>query len=349
MSQVIVSDPFGAAGDPAFPTLAMALDPAEVRHRFKRRMPRLAGDDGLVYPLAIRVTRYTRGRRCVIEYDVEITRPHHQPTMTTLIGKVRAGRYGNEDHRRLDAFWQAGFESTSADGISVPEPIATVGRFQMWLQRKAPGVPATDLLTGPDGPALALRIAQAAHKIHHAGVGTDRRHSMGDELRILHKRLPEVVREEPRWDERVNAILNECDRLGHATRELPVRGIHRDFYADQVIVDGDRLHVIDFDLYCQGSPALDIGNFIGHVTEQSLRSEGSPSSLAGVEQAMEDRFTELAGEAARLVVRSYATLTLARHIYLSRCFPERRPFTERLMDLVEERLQTLLRSTSTHV
>jgi hypothetical protein len=219
----------------------------------------------------------------------------------------------------------------------------------MWLQRKAPGVPATDLLTGPDGPALALRIAQAAHKIHHAGVGTDRRHSMGDELRILHKRLPEVVREEPRWDERVNAILSQCDRLGHATRELPVGGIHRDFYADQVIVDGDRLHVIDFDLYCQGSPALDIGNFIGHVTEQSLRSEGSPSSLAGVEQAMEDRFTELAGEVARLVVRSYATLTLARHIYLSRCFPERRPFTERLMDLVEERLQRLLRSTSTHV
>jgi hypothetical protein len=349
MSQVMVSDPFDAASDPSLPTLAMALDPAEVRHRFKRRIPRLAGENGLVYPLAIRVIRYKPGRRCMIEYDVEIVRPHYQSTVTTLIGKVRAGRYGNEDYRLLDAFWHAGFESTSADGISVPEPIATIGRFQMWLQRKVPGIPATDLLTGTDGPALAGRIAQAANKIHQACVSTERRHGMDDELGILHKRLAEVVLKKPRWAERIHRILDDCDRLGRATLELPARGIHRDFYADQVIVDSERLHLIDFDLYCQGSPALDIGNFVGHVTEQSLRSEGSPSSLAHVEQAIEERFIELAGEPVRPAVRSYATLTLARHIYLSRGFPERRPFTEALMDVVEEQLQACSRSVSGQV
>jgi hypothetical protein len=31
-------------------------------------------------------------------------------------------------------------------------------------------------------------------------------------------------------------------------------------------------------------------------------------------------------------------LTLARHIYLSTLFPERRPFTIRLLELVEEHL-----------
>src|SRR5437773_3836244 len=30
--------------------------------------------------------------------------------------------------------------------------------------------------------------------------------------------------------------------------------------------------LLDFDLYCQGDPALDIGNFVGHLTEQSLRT-----------------------------------------------------------------------------
>src|SRR2546426_9353652 len=46
-----------------------------------------------------------------------------------------------------------------------------------------------------------------------------------------------------------------------------------------VIVNGERLFLLDFDLYCEGDPALDIGNFLGHITEQSLRSEEHTSEL----------------------------------------------------------------------
>jgi hypothetical protein len=338
VSDVTVSDPFEAAGDPAFPALARALDPAEVEHQFKRRLPRLAGPEGLVYPRAIRVTRYKPGRRCLVEYDVEIRRPNRAPEAATLIGKARAGRYGKADYRVLEAFWRAGFQGDSPDGIAVAEPISTVAKFRMWLQRKVPGIPAPELLAGQDGVALARRIAEAAHKVHRAGVPPKRSHSMDDELRILHTCLAAVSEVEPRWAERIGRLSEACDRLGAATPELPPRGIHRDFYADQVIVDGDRLYLIDFDVYCLGSPALDIGNFLGHITEQSLRTLGSPDALADVEHALEERFVELAGETSRPVVRSYATLTLARHVYLSTCFLERHPFTGPLLGLVEERL-----------
>jgi hypothetical protein len=56
------------------------------------------------------------------------------------------------------------------------------------------------------------------------------------------------------------------------------------------------------------------------------------------ERALEDRFVELAGEGARSAVRTYATLTVARHVYLSTTFPERRPFTRALLELCEDRL-----------
>jgi hypothetical protein len=111
-----------------------------------------------------------------------------------------------------------------------------------------------------------------------------------------------------------------------------------------VIVDGERLYLIDFDLYCLGSPALDIGNFLGHITEQSLRTLGSAEALVDVERALEERFIELAGAAVRPAVRSYATLTLARHVYLSTRFPERRAFSEPLLELVEERLGLAVRA-----
>ena len=333
-----VLDPFGVAADPAMPSLALALYPLEVQRQFADRLPRLTGEHGLVHLQAIRVTRYKPERRCLIEYDVEVEQPNIPPEALTLIGKVRRRRFGKSGYRLLDSFWNAGFASDSKDGISVPEPIGTVSKFRMWLQRKVPGRPATDLLAGPGGEALARRIAEAAHKLHQAGVATERRHTMADELRILHECLPTVAQGEPRWAGRIERLLAACDRLGGATPESARRGIHRDFYADQVIVDGERFYLIDFDEYCEGDPALDIGNFVGAITEQSLRALSDPGALVDVERAMEERFVELSGEATHPVVRAYAALTLVRQVYISTLFSERRPFTGNLLELCEERL-----------
>ena len=327
-----VVDPFCAADDPEMPSIATALDPDEAQRQFEHRLGHLAGEDGSFQLREIRVARYKPGRRCVIEYDLE------RPEAMTLLGKVRVRRFGKSGYRLLSAFWDAGFDADALDGISVPEPVGTVSRFRMWLQRKVPGQAATELLATPGGVDLARRIAEAAHKVHRAGVPTERRHTMADELRILHERLPAVGRAEPQWADRIERLLEACDRLGAATPEPKPCGIHRDFYADQVLVDGSRLHLIDFDLYCEGDPALDIGNFMGHLTEQSLRTLGDPEALAHVEGALEERFVELSGERTRSTIHTYKLLTLTRHIHLSKLFPERRPYTESLLELSEERL-----------
>jgi hypothetical protein len=335
---ILVVDPFGVPGDVAMPSLARALDPVEAQREFGRGLPRLAGPQGYVHVRGIRVTRYKPERRCLIEYDVDVERRAHPPAALTLIGKVRRRRSGKSGYRLLAALWDAGFRTDNPEGISVPEPIAAVAAFRMWLQRKVPGRQATELLAAPGGVALAGRIAEAAHALHRARVPAERRHTMADELRLLHEVLPIVAQAESRWAGRIERLLDACDRLGRATPQPTPRGIHRDFYADQVIVDGERLYLIDFDLYCEGDPALDIGNFLGAITEQSLRILGDPGALAGLEREMEERFVELAGEATRAAVRAYATLTLVRQVYLSTLFPERRRFTGSLLELCEERL-----------
>ena len=340
VADVALIDPLGVTNDPAMSSLAAALDPAEVRRRFRGRLRPLTGENGLPHLRTIRVTRYKPGRRCVIEYDLEVERLDAAPEMVTLIGKVRRLRSGKSGYRLLSALWDAGFGSDSADGITVAEPIGVVPEFRMWLQRKVQGQVATDLLAEPGGEDLVRRIAEAAHKLHRAGVLAKRRHTMNDELRILHERLPSVARSEPQWAGRIERLLDACDRLGAGTLKPEPCGIHRDFYADQVIVAGPRLCLIDFDLYCEGDPALDIGNFLGHIREQSLRSLGDPEALADLEVAMEERFVELAGEETRPAVWAYKLLTLARHVHLSTLFPERRPFTGNLLELCEEYLGT---------
>jgi glycosyltransferase involved in cell wall biosynthesis len=351
-SKVFVSDRFNALADPELPSLRLALEPVEAKRQLKRRLQSLAGPGSSFRLKAIRVVRHKPGRRCVIEYEARLERPGMAGETVTMIGKTRVRRFGKEGYRLQELLWRAGFDSRSADGISVPEPVGVIPRFQMWLQQKVAGPTATTVLPGPEGVELARRIADAVHKLHQANVPTARRHTMADELRILHECLAKVAARKPDWSARLSRVAQACDTLGGTLPEPCVCGIHRDFYPAQVVVasescahsagpSGARLYLIDFDLYCLGDPALDVGNFLGHMTEQALRELGNARGMADREQALEERFLALAGETSRQAVRAYATLTLIRHIYLSDQSPERMPFSAALLALCEERLGLL--------
>ncbi len=334
---VSVTDPFGVTADAALPTLVAALDPKRAAAAFKHSLPRLSGN-GRLKLKAIRVVRHKPGKRCVVEYDLKVKPPREIEQVVTVIGKVRAKRSGNEGFRQLEMIWNAGFESNSADNISVPEPLSVISDFKMWVQRKVSGEVATKLISGPDGVALARRIAQALHKLHCANLPTERAHTMADELRILRECMEKLSASRPELAARISRLMTACERLGASMPEPKPCGIHRDFYPAQVLVDGSRLWLIDFDLFCLGDPGLDAGNFLGHVTEQALREHGCADALSEVEKAMEEKFVELHGEQVRSSVRAYATLTVARHIYLSRQFPERERTTMDLLRVCENRL-----------
>ena len=336
----VAHDPFLAAADAELPTLALALNFARVREEFKHAFPALSRD-GFTRPRAIRVVRHKPGKRAVVEYDVKLREHGVVTERLTLIGKLRAGRYGNEGFRLQEAVWSAGFHASSPDGISVPEPLGVIADFQMWFQRKVSGVTAEEILskaTKTDRIAFARRVAEAIHKLRCAGVPTEKRHTMVDELRILRECFDKVAVAKPEWADRLANVMAACEILGASVMPPKPCGIHRDFYPAQVIVESARLWLLDFDLYCLGDPGLDAGNFIGHVTEQALRERGDANALADVERALEDRFVELSGERVRVAVRAYTLLTLARHIFLSTRFPQRQRLTQTLLELCEERL-----------
>ena len=333
MVSVVTQDPFGVAADAQMPLLTRALDAGEV----ERVLGRLAGWEGAVVR-AIRAVRYKPGRRCLIEYDVAVP----SSGLVTLMGKARAR---GADHRKFELLRELrrrGFDENAADGICVPEPIAVVPELGLWLRRRVAGVATTEVLGGggSDGVALARRLAEAAHKVHVADAPARREHTLVDELRTLHERLDALAAQQPESGHRLGRLLAACDRLAATVPEQQPCGIHRDFYPAQALVaeEGKRLYLLDFDLYARGNPALDIGNCIGHITEQAVRTLGDPRALADREAALEDRFVALAGEQTRPAVRAYALLTLARHVSLSAQRVDRQPFTARLLELCEERL-----------
>lgn len=324
VSTVVVRDDFGVRADAALRCAAAALDAAYMERRLGALGGRLE---------EIRVVRHKPGRRCVVEYRLRAP----DGEACTLLGKLRASHRAETAFGLMRAFRAAGFDDAAADGICVAEPVACFPELGMWLQRKVAGRVASELLAGPEAAALAAWIAEADHKIQRAGVPARRGHGIADELRILDERLALLAAAQPPLAPRLARLLAACRRRAGRLRD-PVRcGIHRDYYADQLIVAGSRLYVIDFDLYCSGDPVLDMGNFIGHVLEQALREHGDAAALDAVVQAGRARFLELAGAGSAAALDAYADLTLVRHIWLSSLSGARRHLTGALLALCEER------------
>ncbi|ABA22053.1 conserved hypothetical protein [Trichormus variabilis ATCC 29413] len=316
--------------DEKMPFLADAVDRVRVEECFRQCL--VIAQNFRVQN--IRVIRHKLGRRCLIEYELM----DDVGEIITLIGKVRAKGTDFHSYELQKSLWESGFADDSADGISVPEPVGIIPEWQMWLQRRVEGVTATQILSQTNGIFPAKLIAEAAYKLHQANIIPRRSHRMSDELRILHERIPLVMEQYPQWQRRLERILLASDDLGANTPELKLCGIHRDFYPDQVIMNNSRLYLLDLDLYCAGNPAVDIGNFIAHLQEYSLRTVGNPQALQEYEDILKTRFLQLTGDEFSLAIQAYTILTLVRHIYISTLFPERRPFTAALLHLCEQRL-----------
>ncbi|MGB3199437.1 MAG: phosphotransferase [Nodosilinea sp.] len=336
--------------DPKIPFLEDALDPRQAQRQLQAVVPQLRQ----VTTATLR--RHKIGRRALVEYRLDTA-----AGPTTLLGKIRAKGTDRASYQIQQDLWNTGWNAHSRDRLCVPEPLGLLPDWHMMLQRSVPGTPATQSLPTPAGIPLAQRIAELAHKLHRTPVSTAKTHTLADELQILRDRLPLVAAQHPQWATRIHNLLTACHTLANSVHPLPPSRphlpahpsthpplypstIHRDFYADQILVDGDRLWLVDLDLCCQGSPALDIGNFIGHISEQSLREIGDADALGDREAALATAYLrrlEHPDRALHQEIALYTVLTLVRHIHISTRIANRRPYTEALLALCETRLASL--------
>jgi hypothetical protein len=319
--------------DAKMPFLEQALDPRVAQEKLQT----LLGIPSSTALKSARLLRHKLGRRCLIEYA--FTSPQNDDEPVVILGKARARGVDYASFQCQQALWNAGFDATSPDHISVPEPLGVIPEWSMWFQPKIPGMSAFQRLEAAEGVPLAGQIGQALAKLHQTDLSSQRQHTLADELQILHERLPRLLATHPHWDTRLERLLKCCDRLADRI-PLPSRhvGMHRDFYPDQVLVNPEgRLYLLDFDLHCMGDPALDIGNFVAHLIEYGLRTAGDPEHLRL--QAMvfiEQAVLHARQPVSQFAIEVYVWLTLVRHIYISSLFPDRQPFTESLLQLCEE-------------
>ena len=329
--------------DTSMPWLADALDSARAAGEIARNITLRDGEplQG-VEVFTAKLIRHKSGRRCLIEYDVGIT-ARGKTCRQTLIGKSRSRGLDRRTFELARELYRSGFDDCSPDGISIPEPVGVVPRFEMWLSRKVDGVSGAEVISGPRGSWVATRIAAVASKIHRVMLPTVVHHTVERELEILGARLEDVQARHPQWASRLTALMCRCEEIGTAMGGRPVTGIHRDFYPDQLLFGPQRVHVVDFDLYSRGDPALDIGNVLAHLTEQALRTAGRSTALDEMRQALLAQYVEIAGASHLQAIRAYELFSLCRHVAISEALPARSHMTAEILGLCEEYAAALQR------
>ena len=284
--------------------------------------------------LPVQVLRHKPGKRALLQYRLQFLDGADDEI---LLGKLRFKGVDRHGFGVQKALFERGFD---LPGLSVPQALAMLPEQRLWLQRKVPGTMASRLLIPDGNPLLPARIGQAIASLHRTDLPVDKRWSIDDELEMLEARLNEAAELRPAWADRIRAIGTNCRRLARRMPTNPPTGIHRDCYADQILIDGPAMYWLDLDLYCQGDPALDVGNFIAHMIEDSLRHHGRDDALASAQQALVQAYLASAPQVAPESITAWTTLSLARHIFISTRFTERQHTTLPLIEHCEQQLDS---------
>ena len=256
-----------------------------------------------------------------------------------LYGKLRIRSMDWRTFRLTTELWKSSFGPDSGHGVYVPEPVGVVPKLNMWLQRRIAARPLTMTLDSPNGLQYCADTGYALGKLHSQGPKTARRYDLSDELASLSQGLLGTCEEMPRYAKRIRKVLDACYELAETMPDSVPVGIHRDFYPDQVLCKLPSTWLIDFDLYARGDRAVDLGNFVAHLQELSLRRYGDNQRYCMHEQAFLDAYANSAGCGnCHFAAAAYATLSIARLVAISRRISARRNCTGNLLRLCEERL-----------
>jgi Ser/Thr protein kinase RdoA (MazF antagonist) len=236
-----------APWDPGFPQLVGLYDQGHLARRLVA-----AGQGAPAGEVDVVPVRYRPGQRHVLRVDVA-----GRPAFYAKTYRDDTGRRAVTGARQVAAALAAwGGPATVARAAAYLEAELTV----LWTAHTGQPLSAVVL----DRPELAATAGAALRAVHDStgvfGTRGDGRSDPAAEVRATERSTEHVAALDPELAGRLAVLLGAAatalDRPGE-----PGHRLHGDFKADNLLVEGTRLRVLDLDRVTVGDPALDLGKF----------------------------------------------------------------------------------------
>ena len=142
-----------------------------------------------------------------------------------------------------------------------------------------------------------------------------------------------------RLDKILSHILTDLKNTSEHTVTL-----HGDFYSKQILLQGEKVVLLDFDEACLGDAAFDLGLFAAHLEADAMRGFLSPSSL----ERTRDAFLQGYEEAAKTLPSTVTLYTVIGMLsLLPHFFRNRHQDWPQLMDAFLTRIERHVQSEKT--
>ena len=226
--------------------------------------------------LELAAVSYVPAKRCILRYErVDHGRPE------PFYGKVYAVDDAALVHSRNLALWD--YAARSAPELGLAPPLGYDARINAAWQAAPEGVSLLDALDDQDVPALFRRVAAALAAVHRSAVPSVRRWRVWDESSKLERARVALLRFHPELQAEVEATIAPLMAACPADIAQPV-AVHGDFHCNQVLVDDERISILDFDLFGHGDPLHDVARFLSRF-ETFAQGLFAPADLRAAQEA----------------------------------------------------------------
>jgi len=181
--------------------------------------------------------------------------------------KVYADEEGERTHEVIRTLWENA--AAEEEGFSVGRPVVYLQDLNTSVQEEVKGPTLEEVLVRENGDvALVRKVARALAALHLGEPVTSRRRLPQREAAIM-KKAGELL---PLACPHLGTEIEEV--VGAVTADLravPPAPTHCDFSSTHVVLDGDRLTLIDLDEFAGADPMLDVARFLAPLATAPLR------------------------------------------------------------------------------
>lgn len=325
-SPVAVLEQLGMAAyafpiDGEIPTLVAATDPSVAGPALGELLFVNGRSDVVIENCRAEPVHYNRRHRCMMRYELDLSNGKNM----ALYGKVA----GDASGARTPELVAALTEPLAGAGVTIPECLGWREDLRLVAFTEIPGAPRVaqllkSRLRGDDvagEPSLEDAVetcGRIAATLHTSGLRLGEPRTLELEVARLRDNLSPIRRLSPDLGRRLAECLDLVERRSAASPALDLCQSHGDFSYTQLIFEGSRPGLVDFDNFCQAEPALDLGQFLAYLRYAGIKSRAdSRAERAGLSSELAARFADAyvtaGGSAAALDrVDLYEAINLTR-------------------------------------
>ncbi|MBV9101039.1 MAG: phosphotransferase [Candidatus Dormibacteraeota bacterium] len=251
----------------AHPTLVLAAD-RELATAALR--PLLQGSDAAVTDVVL--VRLRRSRGCVLRYELD------HGARTAVFGKVGYPAAAAGVQAALDALRVS--DGASRGSVVFPRGLGRSAELDETFVEELPGRPP-ELEQETERARVVDVAAAVAAVLHASGPGAGDEHGLDDEVARAARPVQMVARYDAGLAGSLLAVLNGVTRqAAQAPAGEPVFS-HGSFAPSQLMFDGDRTGLLDFERVCRAEPGFDLGRFLASLrTSVSRKGASDADALA---------------------------------------------------------------------